>query len=155
MASITSPLKGLAFCLWCRDRAIAEFGDTVWDGLNPADQERVDSILGELDEALAQKTLLNAERAASLQAEIAALASKGDADDFHSDAVEMMVVIWQTLEFCRTQSAAALCAVSEAIVNSWDLRLGEQQAYSNENMFSFPSLKRELALQEGYLGSPK
>ena len=155
VASATSPLRGLAFCLWCRDRAITEFGNTVWDGLDPADRRTVDSILGELDQALAHGKLIAPDRAASLQTEVAALGPEGDAaQEVHSDAVEMRILIWHTLDFCRTQSPAALCAVSEAIVNSWDLRMSEEQGYSNENMFSFSSLKKELELQEAYLENP-
>jgi hypothetical protein len=154
MTSATGPLRGLEFCLWCRDRAIAEFGETVWDGLSPADRSKVDSVLQELDESLAQGKLINPGRAEALQEEIVALGPEGDAvQDVHSDAVEMRSLIWHTLEFCRAQSPSSLCAVSEAMVNSWDLRLGDHEGYSNENMFSFPSLKQELARQEHYLGS--
>ena len=148
-----SPLKGLAFCLWCRDRAAIEFGETVWDGLSPEDRTRVDSLLEELKGSLTQGRLIAPDRAAALQAEVMALGPEGGAvQGVHSDAVEMRSLIWQTLEFCRTTNPQALCAVSETMVNSWDLRLGDEEDYSNNNMFTFPTMHRELELQEEYLG---
>lgn len=157
LAAVT-PEGGLAFCLWCGSRFPLEFGEIVWDGLTAAERLRLEGIVTMLRAAAAKHELVAPETAGQLQAELEAFGPHDEeaALDVHPDGVEFRSLVWQTLEYCRTGEVSALCAVSESLINAWDYRV-EQSAtgYRLENMFTFPELKRELALQEEYLAGPR
>lgn len=159
LLAVVTPHGGLAFCLWCGSRFPQEFGEGVWNGLTEAERLRLEAIVTRLREAAAKQQLVDPETATQLQAELEAFGPHDEvaAIEVHPDGVEFRSLVWQTLEYCRTREVSALCAVSESLVNAWDYRI-EQSAtsYDLENMFTFPELKLELALQEEYLArSPR
>jgi hypothetical protein len=155
LAPLISP-QAVRFCAWSVGRFPMAFGEAVWDGLTEAERSSLRGAIDELEASASSGRLLSPDRAAVLQQLLQSFGPTGDvaAIEVHPDGVEFRSLVWQTLEYCRTQDPAALCAVSEAFINSWDYQVEQQGGgYSLDNMFSYPQLNGELALQTEYIAA--
>ena len=151
----------LRFCLWCIGRIEEEFGEIVWDSLSPDESRSLRGMIAELQQACTQRSMLPADRAGVLQAQLEHFGPQDPeaAIEVEPDGIEFRGAVWHTLELCRRADMAAACAVSEKLVNCWDYRVDmrEHAGYTLDTMFTHPPLRRELELQCAYavsLASP-
>jgi hypothetical protein len=144
----------LRFCAWSLRRFLGEFGPDVWDGLSSDERITVGQIVAELEDSASRSQPIEGERARRLQGILEGLGPHDDvqAIEVRPDATEFRSAIFNALDFRCTGDPSALSAISENLVNARDYRLEPMdEAYSFENMFTYPELERELALQQRQL----
>ncbi len=151
-----SPINAFRFAVWCVLRFPIEFGENVYDGLTDEEKANFLYICNELASHAAKHKILLADDAGQM---IKILEDFGPHDEVEAIEVlpesnEMQSAVWNTLRYCQTNDLTCVCNVSESLINLFDYYVEtKDKPYLVENMFTSPSLKRELERQEEYVAS--